>query len=95
MHHISDYLSTRVSPGPPYQEPSAQKLNTKYQVLSTRQKRQIVRSTELVPAEWLPWHCKAVGSLGPDIYLDLAEMAREGNNPRTLFGWLIREELNR
>lgn len=96
LEKLSPSFPQGVSPHTPLpQEPSAQILSSKYQVLSTRQKRQIVGSTGLADSQWLAWHCVAVKKLGPTLYLDLADMAKDGEKPETLFVWLIGEELAR
>lgn len=48
------------------------------------------------PHDYTGWYCKAYKTLGEGRYSAIAAMARRPgvNNPRTLFGHLLREELS-
>lgn len=70
-------------------------LNSKNLELTNLQVRNIVESVDIVDPSWLEWHCKAVKRLGATPYLQLADMAKKGSNPKTLFSWLIKQELLR
>lgn len=90
LEHIS-YPQQESSPHTPLKE--KQILNSKNLELSSWEIKKIISSTELVVLKWYPWHAKAMRKLGPDKYLELADMAKQGAEPQTLFSWLIREEL--
>lgn len=79
-----------VSPTPPSQKPV---LKSQISDLSSVDVNKIIRSTELVDQQWFPWHAKAVKALGPTKYLDIADLAKTGNNPRTLFSHLLKQEM--
>lgn len=57
-------------------------------------KRRIVKSTGLVSRQWIPWHCSAIAILGPQTYIDIADEAKRGKDPHTLFSWLLKQELS-
>lgn len=47
------------------------------------------------PNDMTAWYCLAFRRLGEARYSALASMARSGRNPRSLFGWLIKQELGK
>lgn len=47
------------------------------------------------PNDMTGWYCKAYKSLGESKYAALASMARNGNSPQRLFGWLLKNEMSR
>lgn len=51
-------------------------------------------STE-APNDMTAWYCKAFKTLGEGKYTAIASMARKGNRPKSLFGWLLKQELNK
>jgi len=51
-------------------------------------------STE-APNDMTAWYCKAYKTLGEHKYSALASMAKEGRSPKGLFGWLLKQELNK
>lgn len=50
-------------------------------------------STEM-PFNFIPWYCKCYKILGESRFMAIASMARDGRNPKTLFSWLLKQELN-
>lgn len=83
-----------------------QDLNTR-QVLSTRQMTALeVRNRALLigaglvsteaPKDFTAWYCKAYRVLGEQKYMAIASAAKQPGveNSKTLFGWLLREEMN-
>lgn len=79
-----------VPPTPPSQRTVLQSKNSD---LSSGEVNTIIRSTNLVQQQWFPYHAKAVRKLGAQRYLDLADDSKLGSDPRTLFSWLLKEEL--
>lgn len=51
-------------------------------------------STE-APNDMTAWYCKAFKTLGEGKYTAIAGMARKGNKPASLFGWLLKQELSK
>ena len=51
-------------------------------------------STE-APNDMTGWYCLAYKKLGEGRYEACAKMARKGNSPSRLFGWLIKQELKK
>ena len=51
-------------------------------------------STE-APNDMTAWYCKAFKTLGEGKYTAIADMARKGNRPKSLFGWLLKQELSK
>lgn len=51
-------------------------------------------STEM-PFNFIPWYCKCYKVLGESKFMAIASMAREGNNPKTLFSWLLKQEMTK
>lgn len=47
------------------------------------------------PNDMTGWYCKAFKSLGEGRYTMIAQSARKGNNPKALFGWLLKQELSK
>lgn len=47
------------------------------------------------PNDMTAWYCKAYKNLGEGKYSALASMARKGNSPQRLFGWLLKNEMSR
>lgn len=81
-----------VPPTPPSQRPD---LNSQILDLSSLDVNKIIQATGLVAHQWRAYHFKAIKALGPTKYLDLAELAKGGKNPQTLFSYLIKQELAR
>lgn len=79
-----------VPPTPPSQKEG---LKTKILDLSSAQIIQIIQETGLVEQKWFPYHAKAVRKLGPTKYLEISDAAKLGSDPRTLFSWMIKEEM--
>jgi hypothetical protein len=70
-------------------------LKSKNLELTNLQVRKVVEDANMFDPKWLEWHCKAVKRLGPTAYLQLADMAKTGRQPATLFTWLLKQELLR
>jgi len=47
------------------------------------------------PNDMTAWYCKAFKVLGEGKYTAIAGMAKKGNNPKALFGWLLKQEMNK
>lgn len=47
------------------------------------------------PSDFTGWYCKAFKELGESRYTAVASMARQGDKPKTLFGWLLKQELRK
>lgn len=47
------------------------------------------------PNDMTAWYCKAFKTLGEGKYTAIAGMARKGNKPESLFGWLLKQEMNK
>lgn len=47
------------------------------------------------PNNMTAWYCKAYGKLGESRYSAVVSMARQGNKPKSLFGWLLKREMNK
>lgn len=47
------------------------------------------------PNDMTAWYCKAFKTLGEGKYTAIAGMARKGNKPGSLFGWLLKQELQK
>jgi hypothetical protein len=47
------------------------------------------------PNDMTGWYCQAYKRLGEGKFTALAHMARKGKSPKRLFGWLLKEELNK
>lgn len=47
------------------------------------------------PNDMTAWYCKAFKTLGEGRYTAIASMARQGKKPSSLFGWLLKQELNK
>jgi hypothetical protein len=41
------------------------------------------------------WYCKAYIAMGEGKYSAIASMARKGNKPKSLFGWLLKQEMSK
>lgn len=52
-------------------------------------------TSTIEPNDMTAWYCKAYRTLGEGKYSALASMARSGKKPSSLFGWLIKQELNK
>lgn len=46
------------------------------------------------PNDMTAWYCKAYRVLGEYKYAMIVSMAKEGDNPKRLFGWLLKEEMS-
>jgi len=44
------------------------------------------------PNDMTAWYCKAYKELGETKFGIICSMAREGNSPKKLFGWLLKQE---
>ena len=88
-------------------EKTSQLVNSKLEQLGTRNKLTSLEIREralriaigltstLEPNDMTAWYCKAYRVLGEGRYSACASSAREGRNPKALFGWLLKEEMNR
>lgn len=47
------------------------------------------------PNDMTAWYCKAYRTIGEGKYMMIANMARKGNNPKALFGWLLKQEMGK
>lgn len=47
------------------------------------------------PNDMTAWYCKAFKTLGEGKYTAIAGMARKGNKPQSLFGWLLKQEMSK
>lgn len=47
------------------------------------------------PNDMTAWYCLAYKKLGEGKYEACAKMARSGNTPSRLFGWLLKQELKK
>lgn len=47
------------------------------------------------PNDMTAWYCKAFKTIGEGKYMAIASMARKGNKPSSLFGWLLKQELSK
>jgi hypothetical protein len=45
------------------------------------------------PNDLTGWYCKCYKVLGEQKFFAIASMAREGNKPKNLFGWLLKQEM--
>ena len=52
-------------------------------------------TSTIEPNDMTGWYCKAFKTLGEHKYSALASMARKGDRPSSLFGWLLKQELNK
>jgi len=41
------------------------------------------------------WYCKAFKTIGESRYEMVAKAARKGNKPKSLFGWLLKQEMSK
>lgn len=67
--------------------------STKYLSNLDIKERVTYLSGSLVDEKWIPWYCKAYRELGEHKYTAIVSMAKQGDNPRTLLGWLLKQEL--
>lgn len=47
------------------------------------------------PNDMTAWYCKAYKTLGEHKYSAIVSMAKKGNSPKSLFGWLLKQELSK
>ena len=47
------------------------------------------------PNDMTAWYCKAYIALGEGKYTALAQMAKKGDKPMSLFGWLLKNEMGK
>lgn len=47
------------------------------------------------PNDMTGWYCDAYKKLGESRYTMTANAAREGKNPKKLFGWLLKREMEK
>ncbi len=85
---LKEVLSTK-------SEELTQSQSTKYLSNLDIKQRVLIIGGSLIAKEWVAWHCKAYKRLGEDKYTALVSMAKDGKNPTTLFGWLIKQELKK
>ncbi len=45
------------------------------------------------PNDMTAWYCKAFRTLGQDKYEQCAKSARKGRSPKSLFGYLLKQEM--
>ena len=86
---LKEVLSTK------NEELKTESQSTKYLSNLDIKQRVLVIGGNLVADEWVAWHCKAYKVLGENKYEALVSMAKDGSNPKTLFGWLIKQELKK
>lgn len=65
------------------------------QHLTSWEIKELVETVPFVAEQWLPYHCKAVKRIGASKYLALADMARKGKHPASLFSFLLKQEMAR
>lgn len=47
------------------------------------------------PNDMTAWYCKCYKELGEQRFQIVASTARQGRSPKSLFGWLLKQELDR
>ena len=47
------------------------------------------------PNNMTAWYCKAFRTIGEGKYTAIARSARDGRNPSALFGWLLKQEMDK
>src|SRR5690606_11848815 len=52
-------------------------------------------TSKVEPNEMKAWYCKTYKAIGEGRYTMIAQTARRGNSPKALFGWLLKQELNK
>ena len=52
-------------------------------------------TSTIEPNDMTAWYCKAYKALGEGKYTAVANAARSGKKPVSLFGWLLKQELNK
>lgn len=86
---LSQVLSTKYS-----EDKSSNKvLSTKYLTPIEIKERAMIIAGDMASEEWCSWYCKAFTTLGEQRYTVIAHTAKTGKNPRTLFGWLLKQEM--
>ena len=73
----------------------SQVLSTKYLTQMQIQERALILAEGLTNDSWTGWYCKAFKALGESRYAAIATTARTGKNPKTLFGWLLKQEMGK
>jgi len=88
MNSFSQVLSTK-------NEELKTKQSTKYLSNLDIKERVTYLSGELVSEKWIPWYCKAFKVVGEHKYAAIVSMAKQGKDPRTLLGWLLKQEMEK
>ena len=76
---------------------NTQKLKSnKYLVLSNLEVLERVKFIVegLGTERFYPWYCKAYRILGEEKMFTIVSVTKTGKNPKTLFGYLLKQELN-
>lgn len=47
------------------------------------------------PNDMTAWYCKCYKELGEQRFQIVAACARQGRSPKALFGWLLKQEMNK
>lgn len=88
-------------------ESASQLVNSKLGKLETRNKLTSLEIREraltialgltstMEPNDMTAWYCKAYRTLGESRYMACVSAAREGRNPKGLFGWILKEEMSK
>lgn len=100
MNSVSQVLNTKYEILSTYKD-NKQVLSTKYLKIQDKktlssievQERALLIAGALADEQWTGWYCKAFKTLGEGRYTAVAKTALTGNNPKTLFGWLLKQEL--
>jgi hypothetical protein len=82
LHHIADRPVLAATS-------NALAFSTKYSVLDIRR---TIKSVEFHNPQFEQWYGKILRTIGPTRFLELADIARKGKNPQTLFSWLLKRE---
>jgi hypothetical protein len=86
MRSVKEVLSTKKEIG---------NISTKYLSSKDVKERVMLIGEGLVSEQWVGWYCKAYKLIGEQAYTKIAHMARQGRDPRTLFGWLLKDEMRK
>ena len=85
-------------------------LNTKYDLVNSKKLEKRLTNLEVrvrvleigndllsieLPYNFTPWYCKCYKILGEQKFQAICSMAREGKNPKALFSWLLKQEMNK
>lgn len=92
MTPIAISLAKRVSPTPPSEKVDVDINGRSTSKISVLKARKLVKDTDLCNPQFMAYHIGFVRRYGPQTYVDLAEVAREGKDPSKLMSWLLKEE---